>query len=243
MRAGRWALNVKNTLMRGVFPHEMSFFLDLPWRNVMLSPRTLAARLPLTAASRVLEVGAGSGFYSAEVARAIPKGRLELLDLQPEMLRKAKLKLEAGGFPNVGYTAADAGSLPFADESFDLLFLVAVLGEIADRGAFLVEAHRVLKPGGVLSVSEHLPDPDFSPCTKVRSLVEKAGFKFLWRRGAWWSYTANFGKVGPGVGCRSSYSSLPLRPPNLPPVTGHVRCCLRKSAGASALYFRSRSFP
>ena len=194
MRAVRWASNVKNTLMRGVYPHEMSFFLDLPWRNVLLSPRTLAARLPLTVTSHVLEVGAGSGFYSAEVARAIPNGRLELLDLQPEMLGKARRKLEAAGLTNVGYTAVDAGSLPFADESFDLLYLVAVLGEIADREAFLGEAHRVLKPGGVLSVSEHLPDPDFSPCGKVRSLVEAAGFEFSGRRGAWWSYTANFVK-------------------------------------------------
>src|SRR5918993_186638 len=100
MRAIRWARGVKNTILRGVFPHEMSFLLDLPWRNVMLSPRRLAARLPLTAASRVLEVGAGSGFYSAEVARAIPNGRLELLDLQPEMLRKARRKLEAAGLTN-----------------------------------------------------------------------------------------------------------------------------------------------
>lgn len=197
MRAIRWASNVKNTLMRGVFPHEMSLFLDLPWRNVLLSPRTLAARLPLTTTSRVLEVGAGSGFYSVEVARAIPDGRLELSDLQPEMLRKARRKLEAGGLRNVGYTAADAGRLPFEEDSFDLLFLVTVLGEIADRGAFLREARRVLKPGGVLSVSEHLPDPDFSPCAKVRPLVERTGFKFVGRDGAWWSYTANFMKVGP----------------------------------------------
>ena len=197
MRAVRWASNVKNALMRGVFPHEMSFFLDLPWRNVLLSPRALRERLPLTAASHVLEVGAGSGFYSAEVARAIPDGRLELLDLQPEMLEKARRKLEAERLSNVGYTAASAGVLPFEGESFDLLFLVTVLGEIGDRAAFLGEARRVLKPGGVLSVSEHLPDPDFSPCAKVRSLVEKAGFEFIGRDGAWWSYTANFMRVGP----------------------------------------------
>lgn len=198
MRAFRWASNVKNTLMRGVFPHEMSFFLDLPWRNLLLSPRRLAARLHLTAASHVLEVGAGSGFYSAEVARAVPGGRLELLDLQPEMLGKARRKLEAEGLSgNVGYTAANAGVLPFEDESFDLIFLVAVLGEIRDRADFLAEARRVLKAGGVLSVSEHLPDPDFSPRAKVRSLVEEAGFEFVGHSGAWWSYTANFRKAGP----------------------------------------------
>ncbi len=198
MRAVRWASNVKNTLMRGVFPHEMSFLLELRWRSLLLSPRKLAARLPLTATARVLEVGAGSGSYSAEVARAVTRGALVLLDLQPEMLKKARRKLSAEGLSNVCYTAADAGRLPFADDTFDLLYLVTVLGEIADRGAFLGEARRVLKTGGVLSVSEHLPDPDFSTCATVRSLIEGAGFKFLGRRGVSWSYTADFGKTGAG---------------------------------------------
>jgi len=196
MRASRWVRSVKNTLMRGVFPHEMSFLLDLPWRNIMLSPRKLAARLPLTAASRVLEVGAGSGFYSVEVARRVPEGRLELLDLQPEMLKKARRKLEARGLSNVGYTLADAGKLPLESDSLDVLYLVAVLGEISDQRAFLREAQRVLKPGGTLSISEHLPDPDFTPFAKVKSLVENEGVKFLERHGWRWSYTANFRKSG-----------------------------------------------
>ncbi len=96
MKAIRWASSVKNALMRGIFPHVMSFFLDLPWRNVMLSPQKPVARLALEATSRVLEVGAGSGFYSVEVAHRVSEGHLELLDLQPEMLRKAQQKLEGG---------------------------------------------------------------------------------------------------------------------------------------------------
>lgn len=195
MKAMRWAGKIKNSFARGVFPHEMSFFLDLPWRHLVLPPQKLVARLGLKNTSRVLEVGAGSGFYSVHVARAIPAGHLELLDLQPEMLAKARRKLEAAGLFNVGYTSADAGALPFAADSFDTIFLVAVLGEIAGQNSFLREARRVLKPGGVLSVSEHLPDPDFSSLAKVKSLVEKEGFEFFARDGAKWSYTANFKKA------------------------------------------------
>lgn len=188
----RWSSTFRNALGRGIFPHQMSFVLDLPLRNVLLSPQKLVARLPLTAASRVLEVGSGSGFYSAAVARSVPGGRLELLDLQPEMLRKARRRLEAGGLSNAGYTLADAGRLPFEEHSFDVVLLVTVLGEIADRKSFLREAGRVLKPGGVLSVSEHRPDPDFSPFAAVRSLVEAEGFELSGRYGGSWSYTANF---------------------------------------------------
>jgi ubiquinone/menaquinone biosynthesis C-methylase UbiE len=162
----------------------------------MLSPRKLVARLGLEATSQVLEVGAGSGFYSIEVARRISEGQLELLDLQPEMLKKARRKLKAKDVSNVGYAVADAGLLPFKEDSFDALFLVAVLGEIANQQAFLSEARRVIKPEGVLSISEHLPDPDFSSFAKIKSLVEKEGFEFSERYGARWSYTANFRKSG-----------------------------------------------
>lgn len=194
MKAIRWANSVKTTLGRGMFPHEMSFFLDLPWRNLVLRPRQLVARLALSPASRVLEVGAGSGFYSVEVARSIPDGRLELLDLQPEMLEKARRKLAAEGLTNIGYTLADAAGLPFPPDTFDVLFLVAVFGEVANRRAFLREARRVLKPTGILSISEHLPDPDFSRFAKLNTLVETEGFTLFSRHGRPWSYTANFTK-------------------------------------------------
>lgn len=182
------------SLRRGVFPHEISFFLELPWRNIVLSPQRLASRLNLTLTSKVLEIGAGSGFYSVEVARRVPKGHLELSDLQPEMLKKAQQKLEAKGLTNAGYTLTDASTLPFQDNAFDVIFLVAVLGEIKAQKVFLSEAHRVLKPGGILSISEHLPDPDFSPVDQVRLPIEKEGFEFLEHFGSRWSYTVNFKK-------------------------------------------------
>ena len=192
MSLSRVTNTIRNAFSRGVFPHEVSFILELPWRNLLLSPRTLADRLALAPTSRVLEVGAGSGFYSAEVARRIPGGHLELLDLQPEMLQKARRKLEAEGLRNVGYTPADACKLPFNNDSFDVVFLVTVLGEVSDQAGFLKETYRVLKPGGTLSISEHLPDPDFAALTKVTSLVEKEGFKMSVHHGMRWNYTANF---------------------------------------------------
>jgi ubiquinone/menaquinone biosynthesis C-methylase UbiE len=139
-------------------------------------------------------VGAGSGFYSVEIARQIPAGQLEVLDLQPEMLKKAQQKLEAEGLSNVSYTLADARQLTFAGGTFDVIVLVTVLGEVADQRAFLSEAHRVLKPQGILSISEHLPDPDFSSFAKVKALVEREGFNYSEHHGTKWSYTANFRK-------------------------------------------------
>jgi ubiquinone/menaquinone biosynthesis C-methylase UbiE len=161
MSVNSWVGILKQTFGRGMFPQEISFALDLPLRNILLSPRKLVARLALNPTSHVLEVGAGSDFYSLEVARTIFKRISRTFGLTPDMVRKAQQKLVTKGISNVGYTVADASQLSFESESFDLVFLVTVLGEIVDQKAFRHEAYRVLKRGGVLSISEHYPDPDF----------------------------------------------------------------------------------
>src|SRR5688572_6145172 len=105
--------------------------------------------------------GPGSGFFSGEFAKRLPRGRLELFDLQPEMLAKAKAKLAAAGATNIGFTAGDAGAdLPFASEQFDRVVLISVLGEIPDRAGCLRAIQRMLRPAGLAVFHESIPDPD-----------------------------------------------------------------------------------
>ena len=135
----------------------------------------------------------GSGLFSVEVARRVPQGHLELFDLQPEMLEKARRKIESAGLEKVvGYTQGDARKLALPKAEFDVAFLVAVLGEVPEPEKCLRALRRVLRPGGLLSITEHLPDPDFSRFSQVRALVEHEGFEFTERFGHAWSYTANF---------------------------------------------------
>ena len=155
------------------FPHQMSFILELPLRRLLISPSQLADRLHLQEDSRVLEVGCGSGVFSVEVARRVPAGHLELFDLQAEMLERARRKIHAARLGKVvGYTQGDARRLAFPRASFDVAFLVAVLGEVPEPRQCLRALHRILRPGGLLSITEHLPDPDFSRLSTLRALVE-----------------------------------------------------------------------
>jgi ubiquinone/menaquinone biosynthesis C-methylase UbiE len=56
------------------------------------------------------------------------------------------------------------------------VYLITVLGELPDRAAALAEVRRVLRPGGRLSVSEQLPDPDYITPRALRSELSTAGF-------------------------------------------------------------------
>ena len=78
------------------------------------------------------------------------------------------------------------------DSSVDFALLVTVLGEVDDAQVTLQEIRRVLRPGGLLSVTEHLPDPDFRSAATVRSLASSQGFAERDYSGGRWSYTINF---------------------------------------------------
>ena len=180
---------------RGVFPHQFSWLIDNPFRRLILSPETLVKRLPLSVSSRILEIGPGSGYFSRALAARVPEGRLELFDLQPEMLAKAERKLRADGYQNIGYTIGNAGeNLPFPDGYFDVACLVSVLGEISDQERCLRELHRVLGSSGVLAFHESIPDPDLILFGALQGLVEPLGFKFQRRWGRPRNYTATFVK-------------------------------------------------
>jgi ubiquinone/menaquinone biosynthesis C-methylase UbiE len=193
----RWA-EFKDILRRGfgrgTCPHQLAFLLDFGLRRFILSPERLADRLELKEGSRVLELGPGPGYFSRAVARRVPKGYLLLADLQREMLRKARGKLARAGFRNTGFVQSNGTALPLPSGAWDCAFLVAVLGEVPDPQSCLREIYRVLRPKGLLSLTEQPGDPDFIALPYVRKLVEGVGFRFERVYGGGKNYTASFRK-------------------------------------------------
>ena len=176
-------------------PHTLAPRLLNPIRGILLSPRGLVRRLELKPDFSVLELGPGPGYFSPAVAQAVPQGKLVLVDVQQEMLDMAKKRLDSKGVINVEYRQGDALSLPAETGSFDVAFLVSVLGEVPDRSACLLEVSRVLRSGGLLSVTEFkLWDPDFIPLPELKSSVEAAGFRYYSRHGRLFHYTLGFRK-------------------------------------------------
>ena len=164
---------------RGTYPHQLAAMLLFPLRRMVFSPEKLVRHLHFAGTSRVLEVGPGPGFFSIDVARAIPQGRLELVDIQREMLQKARRRLRRAGVRNAGYTQANAVALPFRSDAFDVAFLVAVLGEVSDPKACLTSIADVLRPGGLLSVAELPGDPDALTEGQLRILMQGTGLELV----------------------------------------------------------------
>jgi ubiquinone/menaquinone biosynthesis C-methylase UbiE len=141
----------------------------------------------------VLELGPGPGYFSVEIARRVgPGGRLVCVDIQPEMIGALRRRLLGKGVTNALPVVGDALDLPLADGSVDRAFLVTVLGEVPDRAKALAELRRVLKPGGILSITETLPDPDYQFPDVVRDLCRASGFRLLEHRRSFLGFTMNF---------------------------------------------------
>jgi len=179
---------------KGVFPHEWAFTLLVPLRNLFLSPKKLLKRLDLNPSDRVLEVGSGPGYFSPAVAAHLSRGSLVLADIQQEMLDYAAKRMRAKGMANVEYYLCDGEVFDFPDASFDVIFLVTVLGEVENKDAYLREFSRLLKPRGLLSISELAGDPDKMQPREIEEIALPQGFEVQKLYGSPRNYTLNFRK-------------------------------------------------
>lgn len=176
------AVRVRSLLHPTAFPPWMTPLLE--WGR---DPELIMERSGLAPGERVLEVGTGAGYLTRfALERVGPGGRLVCVDLQREMLHKVRARLGPRTPPLV---QASGSELPFRGGAFDRAFLVTVLGEIPDKRGALAELSRVLRTGGVLAVTESLPDPDYVRAPALRRLAEAAGFRAGERFGGWREFT------------------------------------------------------
>src|SRR5262245_2780315 len=172
-------------------PHLLRWTLRVPRGNQ--SPEHLRVILEPRNGERILEIGPGIGTHALSVAQELaPSGRLHVFDVQRAMLDDVMRR--AGQIPSATIIAmhGDARALPYADGTFDAVYLVGVLGEIPDEAVALRGIRRVLKLGGRLVVGEVCFDPDFVTFGALKSRVEQASFAFERRAGNALSYFARF---------------------------------------------------
>ena len=125
--------------------------------GLLRDPYQVLKAAGLACGQAVLEVGSGPGFFTVPAARIVgEQGTVHALDINPLALARVRQKLEREGVTNVCTMLADAGRTGLPGESFDLIFLFG-LGHVVGGGdRMMVELHRLLRPGGTLSIEGRL---------------------------------------------------------------------------------------
>jgi len=170
-------------------PYSQRFWVEAP--HPFITRERLREILAPSPGDRLLEVGPGTGYYALPVAEWLaPDGRLDVLDVQQEMLDHTLRRAAEQGIENITPARADARELPYPDDSFDGAYLVTVLGEIPDQDAALRELRRVVKPAGRTVVGELFGDPHMVTHAALARRAEAAGLRVDRKLGgALWHFT------------------------------------------------------
>ena len=106
------------------------------------------------AGARVLECGCGTGAQTIHLAASSPEAEIVSVDIAPEHLERAQARVENAGYGNVNFQIADVFDLPFAEQSFDHVFVCFLLEHVPEPERALQNLGRVLKSGGSITAIE-----------------------------------------------------------------------------------------
>ena len=104
--------------------------------------------------SRVLEAGCGIGAQTVTLARRSPGAAFVSIDVSAQSLTAARRAVDLARLDNVEFQRADILDLPFAEASFDHVFVCFVLEHLSQPARALARLRGMLKPGGTLTVIE-----------------------------------------------------------------------------------------
>jgi ubiquinone/menaquinone biosynthesis C-methylase UbiE len=174
-------------------PASLIWLIENPYMNAVAGPEKIFQRAGLEQGMKLLDVGSGPGRLALPASKLVgATGEVVALDIQPGMLNKLKARAKVMGIENIRLIHAAAGSGKTDKEYFDRAILVTVLGEIPNKLDALTEVNRALKPGGIMSITEVIPDPHFTGQKKVRSLCKDAGFEEMALFDTKLGFTINF---------------------------------------------------
>jgi ubiquinone/menaquinone biosynthesis C-methylase UbiE len=180
-------------------PAFMVRFIDNPIRRRIQSPTQVVDWMAIQNGMHVLEIGPGSGTFAIEVSKRVgEEGHVFVVDIQPAVVSRLDKRLKKNKITTVTAKVASAHEFPFADSSFERVFMMSVLGEISDKEKALLEIRRVLKDDGLLAVGELLWDPDYPRRKTVIGWCRDGGFQLTSEYGGLQHYLLTFSKTTTG---------------------------------------------
>jgi SAM-dependent methyltransferase len=156
---------------------------DDPARDAWQKPQEVIRALALAPDALVADIGAGTGYFSVRLARAVPHGRVYAVDVAPSMVQHLEARAQREKLANLVALQADADD-PRLPHAVDLVLLVDTYHHIGDRTAYFGKLRASLSRGGRLAIIDFRPDSPVGPKQgriapdTVKAELAHAGYRF-----------------------------------------------------------------
>ena len=153
--------------------HQGAPWLEREEREEEEEPTRLVEALALRPGDRIGDVGAGSGYLTWRLAKAVgPAGHVYANDIQPEMLAILKTNVAAHGVANVTTVLGDVTDPKLPEASLDLVILVDVYHECDHPYEMAQGMAKALRPGGRLVLVEYRGEEKWVPIKPLHKMTE-----------------------------------------------------------------------
>lgn len=128
-------------------------FLEKPERAVWQKPDEVVKALGLKGTETLVDVGAGSGYFTFRFARALPQGKVIAADTEAEMIRHIHHRVMTDGLKNIQAVLTKPDD-PEVSKDADWVFICDVLHHVPDRAGWLGRVATEMKAGARLALIE-----------------------------------------------------------------------------------------
>lgn len=122
-------------------------------RDEWQKPEEVVAALGLKPGQTVADIGAGSGYFSVRLARAVgPQGKVYAVDIQQDLMDHLAARAKKEGLGNLEPTLGSPEDPALAASSVDLIFICDVVHHIENRQAYYAKLAKALRPGARIAI-------------------------------------------------------------------------------------------
>jgi ubiquinone/menaquinone biosynthesis C-methylase UbiE len=162
----------------GGMPHrfenaeQWATVFDDPARDAWQQPDAVMTALELQPAMTVADVGAGTGYFTVRLARAVPDGRVIATDIEPDMVRYLAERATKEQLTNITAVQCGATDPKLPAGAVDRILVVDVWHHLPDRVAYARGLAASLKPGGKVAIVDFTMEATHGPPRKHRLLPD-----------------------------------------------------------------------
>ena len=175
-----------------VMGHLGAGWLERPSREREERTDLLIQNMDLKATDSVVDLGAGTGYFSFPIAQQLSAGKVLAIDIEPEMLKRIEQRKTVSGIQNIETVLASKTNPNIPADSVDVVLLVDAYHEFSHPREVMAAVSKGLKPGGRVILVEYRGEDRKVPIKRLHKMTQQQAKKELNAVGLRWQRTDQY---------------------------------------------------